>query len=283
MMEGQLELRREQIPELPSIVEPYGIPRLPEAAQKNHVAPNTFLQSAMFGMVQRGHRKYLEKRKIFSFRNVTIFFTGGALDQGDLDVILHAMHLAAQQSASKQVNGLVEFSVRGFLKALNKQPGKSGQDWLFNSIRRLCACLVEVRYGENVRQPVLSKMGIYGGPLIYDFYHDSVKNRFFLRVNADLGSLLDLGWTSMEWRKRLCLKNSLAKWLHGLYSSADLYPLKTETICQMSRSTCKELFKFRQQLKKALNDLVEIGAIGSWIIDDEDKVHVFLQAQKNVA
>ena len=282
MMEGQLEIQREQIPELPSIVEPYGIPRLPEAAQKNHVAPNTFLQSAMFGMVQRGHRKYLEKRKILSFRNVTIFFTGGALDQGDLDVILHAMHLAAQQSAAKKANGLVEFSVRGFLKALNKKPGKSGQDWLFNSIRRLCACLVEVRYGENVRQPVLSKMGIYGGPLIYDFYHDSVKNKFFLRVNADLGSLLDLGWTSMEWRKRLCLKNSLAKWLHGLYSSADLYPLKTATICHMSRSTCKELFKFRQQLKKALNELVEIGAIGSWTIDDEDKVHVF-PCQKSVA
>ncbi|WP_306545926.1 hypothetical protein [Desulfobulbus sp.] len=67
MMKGQLEIQREQIPELPSIVEPYGIPRLPEAAQKNHVAPNTFLQSAMFGMVQRGHRKYLEKRKILSF------------------------------------------------------------------------------------------------------------------------------------------------------------------------------------------------------------------------
>ena len=68
-MEGQLDIQREQIPELPSTVEPYGIPRLPEAAQKNHVAPNTFLQSAMFGMVQRGHRKYLEKRKIFCFYN----------------------------------------------------------------------------------------------------------------------------------------------------------------------------------------------------------------------
>nr|WP_321469269.1 hypothetical protein [uncultured Desulfobulbus sp.] len=91
----QMEILRKPIPELPVMLEPYDTPRLPDAAQKNHVAPNAFLQSAMFGMVQRGHRKYMEK-KIYSFRNVTIFFTGGSLDQGDLDVMLHAVHLAAQ-------------------------------------------------------------------------------------------------------------------------------------------------------------------------------------------
>nr|WP_320013119.1 hypothetical protein [uncultured Desulfobulbus sp.] len=278
-----MEILSKPIPELPGMLEPYATPQLPDVAQKNHVAPNTFLQSAMFGMVRRGHRKYLERHKIVSFRNVSIYFTGGSLDQGDLDVILHAMHLAAQQAVSSKTNGLVEFSVRGFLKALNKKPGKSGQDWLFNSIRRLCACLVEVQYGDKVHQPVLRQMSIYGGPLIYDFYHDSVKKKFFLRVNADLGSLLDLGWTSLEWRKRLGLRNNLAKWLHGLYGSTELYPLKTATICQMSRSTCKELYKFRQQLKKALNELVEIEAIGSWNIDAEDKVHVFPRTQSSVA
>lgn len=264
----------EKIPELPLVLDPYNSPRLPDVAQQCHIAPNTFLQSAMFGMVQRGRRKYMEKKKIATFRNVVVFFTGGELDQGDLDVFLHAVHLSAQQSRMNRPNGLVEFSVRGFLKELGKKPGKSGQDWLFNSIRRLCACLVEVRYGENVRQTVLSRMGIYGGPLIYDFYHDHTKNRFFLRVNADLGALLDLGWASLEWQLRMRLNTSLAKWLHGLYSSASLYPLKTGTICLMSRSSCKELYKFRQQLKKALNELLTIEAIGSWKIDDEDKVHV---------
>ena len=264
----------EKIPELPVALDPYNLPILPDIAQQCHIAPNTFLQSAMFGMVQRGRRKYIEKKKIVSFHNVEVFFTGGELDQGDLDVILHSVHLAAQQSKQNRPNGLVEFSVRGFLKELGKKPGKSGQDWLFNSIRRLCACLVEVRYGENVRQAVLSRLRIYGGPLIYDFYHDPMKNRFFLRVNADLGSLLELGWASLEWQQRLRLNTSLAKWLHGLYSSANLYPIKTGTICHLSRSGCKELYKFRQQLKKALNELVAIKAIGAWKIDDEDKVHV---------
>lgn len=264
----------EKIPELPVALDPYDSPRLPDVATQYYVAPNTFLQSAMFGMVQRGRRKYIEKKKIVSFQNIVVFFTGGELDQGDLDVILHAIHLAAQQSRQNRSNGLVEFTVRGFLKELGKKPGKSGQDWLFNSIRRLCACLVEVRYGENVRHAVLSRLGIYGGPLIYDFYHDPTRNRFLLRVNADLGSLLDLGWASLEWQQRMRLNTSLAKWLHGIYSSADLYPIKTGTIRHLSRSGCKELYKFRQQLKKALNELVAIKAIGSWKIDVEDKVHV---------
>ena len=86
----------EKIPELPIALKPYDAPKLPEIARQYHVAPNTLLQSALFGMVQRGRRKYLEKKKIVSFRNIIVFFTGGELDQGDLDVFLHAVHLAAR-------------------------------------------------------------------------------------------------------------------------------------------------------------------------------------------
>ena len=50
----------EKIPELPVTLKPYDVPKLPEVARQYHVSPNTFLQSAMFGMVQRGRRKYLD-------------------------------------------------------------------------------------------------------------------------------------------------------------------------------------------------------------------------------
>ena len=71
----------EKIPELPVALDPYDSPRLPEVAKQYYVSPNTFLQSAMFGMVQRGRRKYIEKKKIVSFQNIVVFFTGGELDQ----------------------------------------------------------------------------------------------------------------------------------------------------------------------------------------------------------
>jgi hypothetical protein len=269
----------EKIPELPITLKPYDAPKLPEIARQYHVAPNTLLQSALFGMVQRGRRKYLEKKKIVSFRNIVVFFTGGELDQGDLDVFLHAVHLAARSRRS-QPDGLVEFSVRGFLKELGKQPGKSGQDWLLNSIRRLSACLVEIHFGDDLRRTVLHRMGgIYGGSLIYDFYHDPENNRFFLRINADLGSLFNYGWTSLKWKQRLELKLGLSKWLQGLYSSTALYPMKVENLRALSRSRCSRLSDFRTKLKEALKELLAAGIIEAWEIDKEDKVHVVLQPE----
>ena len=257
------------IPGLPANLDSYGSPELPKVARQSQILPNVLLQSALFGMVQRGRRKYLQREKIASFNNICVYFTGAELDQGDLDVFIHAVHLA---SHSTHPYG-VEFTVRGFLKELGKQPGKSGQDWLFTSIRRLSACLVEIHCGNK---NTVSNMigGIYGGSLIYDFYHDPEKNKFFLRVNSNLGSMFHLGWAKIAWQKRLQTNTSLAKWLHGLYSSMTQYPLKIDTICLLSRSSCKDTYKFRFLLKKALNELVTIGVLKSWEIAEKDKVHV---------
>ena len=262
-----------KIPELPAADElkPYDMAELPKGADKNHLAPNACLQTGLFGMVQRGRRKLIENKRIYSFRGVSIYFTGGELDQGDLDVFLHAVHLAAKQHATGQntKSGLVEFSARSYLKAIGRQPGTSGRKWLLNSIRRLSACLVEVhlesnQYGSNV----------YGGSLIYDFYYDSKNKKFYLRINSSLGDLFRPGWTPLKWQQRLQLKTGLSKWLHGLYSSHEIYPMKVETLRVLSRSKCSRLSDFRAKLRGALGELVTAGAIESWEIDQEDKVHV---------
>lgn len=269
-----------KIPELPVAGElkPYDMPTLPKSAQQKHLAPNTCLQSALFGMVRRGRRKYLEKRRIISFSGVTLYFTGGELDQGDLDVFLHAVHLAAQQAGKNPKEGLVKFSVRGYLKALGKKPGKSGQEWLLNSIRRLSACLIEVHFG-NSKMPGFGS--IYGGSLIYDFYYDPVKKDFYLRVNSGLESLFSMGWTPLRWQQRLKLKTGLSKWLHGLYCSTDTYPMKVETLRILSRSQCGRLSDFRKKLRQSLDELLAIGTIDSWRIDHEDKVLVTRKNKKN--
>lgn len=269
-----------KIPELPMDGEltPYDMPTLPKGTHEKHLAPNTCLQSALFGMVRRGRRKYVEKQQIISFSGVAVYFTGGELDQGDLDVFLHAVHLAAQQAGRNSKEGLVKFSVRGYLKELGKKPGKSGQEWLLNSIRRLSACLVEVHCG-NARIPGFGS--IYGGSLIHDFYYDPLKKDFYLRVNSSLGSLFNLGWTSLKWQQRLELKTGLSKWLHGLYSSTDTYPMKVETLQILSRSKCGRLSDFRRKLRQSLDELLAIGTIQSWNIDNEDKVLVTRKNTKN--
>lgn len=267
------ERQDKKIPELPKAekLKPYDMADLPKGSSKNHLAPNTCLQTGLFGMVQRGKRKLIEQKQIYSFQGVSIFFTGGELDQGDLDVFLHAIHLAAKQQAigNQDKSALVEFSARSYLKAIGRQPGTSGRKWLFKSIRRLSACLVEVHMANSKYGT-----GIYGGSLIYDFYYDPENKKFYLRINSDLGDLFRLGWTPLKWKQRLQLKSGLSKWLHGLYSSTDVYPMKVETLQALSRSTCGRLSNFRALLRTALDELVKSKAIVSWQIDKEDKVHI---------
>jgi hypothetical protein len=261
-----------EIPELPEILMPYDPVELPSCAQGKHVGPNACFQSALFGMVARGRRKYLNGQRIVSFKGLTISYTGEQLDQGDLDVFIHAVHLTAQEKDNRRPDGLVHFSVRGFLSAIGRKPGKSGQQWLLNSIRRLSASNVEIRFEGN--QPY-STYNVYGGSLINDYFYDPGRKRYYLRVNSNLGALFDLGWTQLCWQQRLQLSGNLNRWLHGLYSSTQPYPIKVNSLLILSGSSCERLRKFREQLKKALNDLVKTGAIKSWGIDNEDKVHVY--------
>lgn len=263
---------------LPEKLMPYESVELPICAQGKHVAPNACFQSALFGMVARGRRKFLNGRRIISFKKITISYTGEQLDQGDLDVFIHAIHLTAQVNENRRLDGLVHFSVRGFLSAIGRKPGKSGQQWLLNSIRRLSASNVEIQFED--KHPYSSN-SIYGGSLINDYFYDPGKQKYYLRVNSSLGSLFDLGWTQLCWQQRLQLSGDLTRWLHGLYSSIETYPIKVSSLLMLSGSSCGRLRKFREQLKKALNELVEIEAIRSWEIDSEDKVHVYLQNNRS--
>lgn len=277
------EKQDKKIPELPEPdkLKSYDMAELPKGASNNHLAPNTCLQTGLFGMVQRGRRKLIENKQIHSFQGVSIYFTGGELDQGDLDVFLHAIHLAAKQHATRDKNqkksALIEFSARSYLKAIGRQPGTSGRKWLLNSIRRLSACLVEVHMTNNNYGN-----SIYGGSLIYDFYYDPSEKKFYLRINSNLGDLLRLGWTPLKWQQRLQLKTGLSKWLHGLYSSTEVYPIKVVTLRTLSRSKCERLSKFRAMLRTALDELVEAKAIESWKIDKEDKVHIFRSQKEEI-
>jgi hypothetical protein len=267
-----------EIPKLPEKLMPYDPVELPTCAQGNHVGPNACFQSALFGMVGRGRRKYLNGQRIVSFKGLTISYTGEQLDQGDLDVFIHAVHLTALQKENRRPDGLVHFSVRGFLSAIGRKPGKSGQQWLLNSIRRLSASNVEIRFEGN--QPY-STYSVYGGSLINDYFYDPGQQKYYLRVNSNLGALFDLGWTQLCWQQRLQLSGNLTRWLHGLYSSTQTYPIKVSSLLILSGSGCGRLSDFRRQLRHSLNELINIGMFKSWKIDSEDKVHVIREQKQD--
>ena len=151
--------------------------------------------------------------------------------------------------------------------------GKSGREWLKDSLRRLTASAVEIRL--EVQSHFGREAFSYTGSLLDEFYYTEEDQTYFLKFNAKLATLFDAGWTQLQWQQRLALRTDLAKWLHGFYASHRLpYPMKVSTLQQLCGSDCGRLSDFRSKLRLALDELVKAEILASWNIDQEDKVHV---------
>lgn len=242
---------------------------LPAWPEQTRGVPNLCLRSALFGVIQRGRRKAVKKEPIASVNGLCIHYTGWRLDQGDFDVLAHTIHLASHQSTGQ----FVQFTARGFLKGIGRSFGKSGREWLKDSLRRLTASAVEIRfempcgYGKETFS--------YTGSLLDEFYYTENDQSYCLKFNPKLAKLFDAGWTQLQWQQRLHLKADLAKWLHGFYASHRApYPMKVTTLQQLCGSECGRLSDYRGKLRFALEELVRAEIIASWSIDRDDKVHV---------
>lgn len=253
---------------------------LPDWPEKTRGVPNLCLRSALFGVMQRGRRRAVKGAHIASIRGIDIRYTGWQLDQGDFDVMVQAIHLHKQNN-DEVANHSISFKVKEFLRAIGRQPGKSGREWLKDSFRRLTATAVEI----NLHSPHKydNALFTYAGSLVEEFYYSGREQVYSLKINPKFGSLFDAGWTQIQWQQRLQLKTDLAKWLHGfLASHREPYPIKVSTYKRLCGSSCKRLVDYRRQLRAAVDELVKVGALQSWEIDKEDRLHVIRARQKQL-
>ena len=248
------------------------VPILPEWPDKTRGIPNLCLRSALFGVIRRGRRRAVKKEVIASLKGVTIRYTGWRLDQGDFDVLTQTLHFQARQidTASRQ---FLRIKVKPFLTAIGRQTGKSGREWLKDSLRRLTATAVEIEaelnqgYGKGIFR--------YTGSLVDEFYFNDEDQSYVIRINPKLTGLFDVGWTQLQWQQRLGLKTDLAKWLHGFYAShRHPYPVKITTLKYLCGSECSRLVDFRRSLRAAMAELLQVNAVEGWEIDQNDKLHV---------
>lgn len=213
-------------------------------------APNAILRSALFAAIQGKGRRFVKGELLAALQGVQIRFTGEQLDQSDLDVWEQAIHFARHHP----LGNVCYFSTHGFLKALGRCTGKKDHNWLHKVFLRLTACAVEITQNGKT----------YFGSLIEEGARDEATGRYRLRLNPNLVSLYGPGmWTAAEWQQRQILRRKpLSLWLHGfLASHTEPYPLKIETIMQLSGSRNTAKRSFLQKLKVALNDLVNVGSV----------------------
>ena len=232
--------------------------------------PNICLRSALFGVIQRGRRKAVKGELIAAVKGLNVRYTGWRLDQGDFDVLIHALHLVSRQQAT---GGYVQFTGKGFLHGIGRRSGKSGREWLKDSLRRLTGSAVEITL--EIKDSYGTNSYTYAGSLIDEFIFNTSSQGYFLKINPKLAKLFNAGWTQLQWHQRLRLKTELAKWLHGFYASHRTpYPMKVATLKHLCGSRIGRLSDFRKKLRHALAELSQAELIESWKIDPQDNIHI---------
>ena len=100
--------------------------------------------------------------------------------------------------------------------------------------------------------------------------------KFSIRINRQLIELFERGFTVIERQQRKALAHKPSAqaphvWLCGHEKP---YPVTVKYLRDLTGSQIKQLWKFRQSLKSALQELKNAGVLSEWRINDADKVHI---------
>ena len=225
--------------------------------------PNAILRGALFGV---GQERTVHKKRtlVAAVEGYEIRFKGETFNQTDLDVLEGMLHLAMPHPLGKRV----EFTVHSFLKALGRGTSGKHHEEFKEQVMRLVTGGIEIT---DTKARVT-----FMGTLVSKAFREEDSGRYVVIFDKDMLNLYEAGYSHIDWSQRMALgKSTLAKWLHGFYAThAKPYHYKVETLHNLCGSADKSLRSFRQKLKKALDELVCVRAIDSWIIDQNDLVTV---------
>lgn len=223
--------------------------------------PNPALRAALFAAIQGKDRRFINGETIAAVQGITIRFKGEQLNQEDLEVCATAYHLARMHP----LGDTIHTTAHAFLKLLGRKTGKSQHVQLHQSLFRLMQPL-----------EIETKRYQYNGALVMKGVKDKETRHYVIKINRDLEPLFRQGWTGLDWEQRQKLRGKpLALWLHGFYAThAQPHPYKVETLRELSGSQTTTLYKFRQNLRRALAEVEAVGAIQGYEIDATDLVHI---------
>lgn len=229
---------------------------------ESYASPNSVLRSALFGLIEKGKRKFEKDVVKASLNGYVIKYTGEQLDQSDFDVWLELL-----KRFSDDKNEKIIFSFNSFLKSINRNSGKKDHDWLKGVFRRLQACSVEISYGK------VTYSGTLINEIIKKFDDDDITQGVIL--NKKLFVLFSgRDWTLIDRNIRISLKGKpLAQWLYSFYCTHKKpIPYSVEMLKSLCGSEASNIYSFKQTLKKNL-DL--IGENTSWkCYIDNNKVYI---------
>lgn len=237
-------------------------------------APNEILRSALFSAGNKNRkRSQMKNVEIAAYGNCKLIYTGEELRQDDLDVWLEILHEARNQDLDKPI----VFNLVKFKKELGFSYGKTYTERLISILTRLKATSVSLyseRLGKGVALSLIRKFE----------YTDEQGNEitdtnaeWTVELEPEIALLFGGGVYSTRILKeqRMALSGSLAKWLHGFYSShKDPFPVSYKTLMHNAGSVCSTDGKSRQLIKQAMQELKDCNFLVEWSLDKSGNIKV---------
>ena len=230
-------------------------PLFPEATRP---VSNDMARSALFSCIQGKDRRFIKDALLATVDGVEIRFTGEQLNQDDHDLLMQLIFMARE----KPVGAWVTIPAHAILKALCRQVAGKQHRALRADIFRLAAGTVSIRIARD-------RIEVTGHHLLAKAAQHEDSRYWVYRLDPDLAFLYGgESYTLIDWDKRLNLKGKdLARWLQlYLATHAKPFPVKVDTLRELSGSRTKALRSFRGQLRLALNALISNHDIEQWWI-----------------
>jgi len=218
---------------------------LPDIFDEKRAIPNSFLRSALFGMIKPGKRAIVKDLKIFSMSQYDIMFWGEMLDQNDLELWDTLIYLAKERKLEHELR-ISFYELFQHLKITNT---KANKEIVFTRLKRLKFAMLNIKHGKKE----------YLGNLIDNvFIDENGEGKLVIIYNKTLVPLfIDKDYTFISTTIRDLLgENQLAKWIYNFYAThKEPTPYSIEFLKELCRSEA-ELKEFKRMLKNSL-ELIE--------------------------
>lgn len=233
--------------------------------EATRAAANYMLRCALFAAVKE-RRHFTSYVVIGQFPDMLIEFIGEQFNQDDHDTLMQLIKMALHREFGIDIVQAVNAVLRGIGRSTHQEQRRQ----LFEQVSRLVRGTIRVTMGGQSR---------YEGHIIDDACTPQdqetlprFRRHIAYRLNPKFAAFYNANsYTLIDTQKRQLIKgrgSELGKWLHLLIeSNAAFYPTKVETLHGRSGSSCKEMWKFRQLLRQALDLLKRAGVLHAWEID----------------
>jgi hypothetical protein len=232
-------------------------------------------RSALFTSRKRLARKDFKSQTIASLGHLKISYTGEELRQRDYDVYLEILNVARGVNITAE-NPWIQIDAWALLKVLGWQVNSAGLTELHQTITRLIACKVEISRTEGKGIPGT----FYGGGFLHEHAGEHAQDpsqtaHWMVVINTNIASQIQPGqYTKIDRVVRRAL-SPLGKWLHTFYAGhLNPVPMFLDTIQELAGLGEDKPKTFKYNVRVQLDKLVELNAIQSYFIDDNNKLHV---------